>query len=377
MIDKLKKIELVKILLIDMINNITLNQFYNVDCLSENGLNKIKDKSISLILTDLPFGTTQNEWDSIIPLNDYIEIEINKNINKYTKDEYLLYAFKNNISLIEATKNWENNYKIGLWTHYNRIIKDNGVIILFAQKPFDTIVHNSNKKDFRYEWIWEKPQATGHLNAKKMPMKAHENILVFYKSIPTYNPQKTENHKPMNSGIRKSNVKNFNYNAINKVDLPFGGNTDRFPRSIINISSDKQFSYLHPTQKPIELYEYFIKTYTNENDIIVDNCSGSGTLAIACYNTNRKFICIEKDKKYFEESIDRFEIHKLLYNNIKTLINANKNYTINELIKLVKTNQEIINNILKFKNGNNIINKLNKNIINIFNILERNNVIKL
>lgn len=352
-------------------NNIKSNTFNNVDCLSEQGLMNIKDKSISLIIVDLPFGTTQNEWDSIIPLNDYIKIKD----KLYNKDEFLLYSYKKNINIKEANILWQNESKIGLWTHYNRIIKDNGAILLFAQKPFDTLLHNSNIKDFRYEWIWEKTQPTGHLNANKMPMKSHENILVFYKSIPTYNPQKTLDHKPMNSGVRKSSVKNFNYNMINQIDLPFGGNTDRFPRSIISISSDKQFSYLHPTQKPIELYEYFIKTYTNENDVILDHCSGSGTLAIACYNLiNRNFICMEKNENYYYDSIDRFEIHKILFNTIKNIIDINPSYNINQLINTLKTNKDILS-ISHYKNGNNVLKKINKNIINIIDILKRNNYI--
>ena len=129
----------------------------------------IKDKSIDMIICDLPYGTTKNKWDSIIDIDR-------------------------------------------LWLEYKRIIKDNGAIVLFAQTPFDKILGASNLKMLRYEWIWEKTQATGHLNAKRMPMKAHENILVFYKKLPTYNPQKTKGHKPMNSGVRRASLKNYNYN---------------------------------------------------------------------------------------------------------------------------------------------------------------------
>jgi len=237
------------------------NEIYLGDCL-ELIPKHIEDKSVDMIFCDLPYGTTQNKWDSVIDLDK-------------------------------------------LWVEYNRVIKDNGAIVLFAQTPFDKVLGSSNLKMLKYEWVWEKTQATGHLNAKKMPMKAHENILVFYKNLPTYNPQKTTGHKPMNSGVRRSSLKNENYNEINKVDLPFGGDTDRYPRTVLEFKSDKQKKYLHPTQKPLSLIEYMIKTYTNEGDLILDNTCGSGTTGRGAKNLNRDYIMMEQEEKYYDIACKR------------------------------------------------------------------------
>ena len=141
-----------------------------------------------MIFADLPFGTTNMSWDKLIPMNDYVLI----NNKPFSKEEFLLYCFKKGKGYKESLEEFSYNKIKGLWYHYERIIKDNGAILLFAQTPFDKYLGESNKKLLRYEWIWEKTKATGHLNAKKMPMKAHENILVFYKKLPTYNPQKTD-----------------------------------------------------------------------------------------------------------------------------------------------------------------------------------------
>ncbi len=241
-----------------------INGIYLGDCL-ELMPKQVEDKSIDMIFCDLPYGTTQNKWDSVIPLDE-------------------------------------------LWKEYNRVIKDNGAIVLFAQTPFDKVLGASNLKMLKYEWVWEKTQATGHLNAKKMPMKAHENILVFYKKLPTYNPQKTTGHKPMNSGVRRSSLKNENYNEINKVDLPFGGDTDRYPRTVLEFKSDKQKNYLHPTQKPLDLIEYMIRTYTNEGDLILDNTCGSGTTGLGAKNLNRNYIMMEQDPKYYEIACKRLQV---------------------------------------------------------------------
>ena len=226
----------------------------------------ISDKSIDMILCDLPYGTTKNKWDSIIDLGE-------------------------------------------LWNHYNRIIKDNGAIILTAQTPFDKVLGVSNLKMLKYEWIWEKTSATGHLNAKKMPMKAHENILVFYKKPPTYNPQKTTGHeRKVSTAKHKRNSKNSsNYGESSATTYD---STERYPRSVQLFSTDKQKSSLHPTQKPVALFEYLIRTYTNEGDTVLDNCMGSGTTAIACMNTNRNYIGFELDKDYYELANERIINHK-------------------------------------------------------------------
>jgi site-specific DNA-methyltransferase (adenine-specific) len=227
----------------------------------------IPDKSVDAIICDLPYGTTACKWDSVIPFEP-------------------------------------------LWAQYKRIIKDNGAIVLTAQTPFDKVLGCSNLEWLKYEWIWEKTQATGHFNAKKAPMKAHENILVFYNKQPTYNPQKTQNHKPTNKYTKKADVVNKTqvYGKV-KIDISGGGETDRFPRSIQIFASDKQKNKLngtlHPTQKPLALMEYLVKTYTNQGDTVLDNCMGSGTTGVACKNLGRNFIGIEQDANYFDIAKNR------------------------------------------------------------------------
>lgn len=242
-----------------------LNKIHHGDCLDL--MKDISDKSVDMILCDLPYGTTRNKWDSIIPLDK-------------------------------------------LWEQYERIIKDNGAIVLTAQTPFDKVLGASNLKILKYEWIWQKNIATGHLNAKKMPMKAHENILVFYKKPPTYNPQFTlgeayhNKRKPINDS-------GSNYGEIKRTDTINEGS--RYPVSVLEF--DREIG-LHPTQKPVALMEYFINTYTNEGEVVLDNCIGSGTAAIACMNKKRNWIGIEMEQEYVDLANKRIEEHinKLLYN---------------------------------------------------------------
>lgn len=215
------------------------------------------------MICDLPYGHTHCRWDS--PLN------------------------------------LEN-----LWKEYERLIKDNGAIILFSQPPFDKVLASSNLKLFRYEIIWEKTYNTGHLNAKKMPLRTHENILVFYKKLPTYNPQKTTGHtrKSVKAESRKSiDVEIWNKH-LNFVDYD---STERYPRSVVKFSSDRLRESYHPTQKPQKLIEYLIKTYSNKGDLVLDNCIGSGTTAAAAITQDRRFIGMEKDEHYFNVAVERIE----------------------------------------------------------------------
>lgn len=243
------------------------NTLINADCFEIFPF--IEDKSIDAIICDLPYGTTKCKWDSILNLND-------------------------------------------LWGHYKRVIKKNGVIILFAQTPFDKVLGCSNLEWLKYEWVWEKTQATGYFNAKKMPMKAHENVLIFYDKLPTFNPIKTIGHKPINSYTKKIDVCNKTevYGKVKK-EISGGGETDRYPRSVQIFASDKQKTKLdgtiHPTQKPLALLEMLIKTYTNEGDIVLDNTMGSGTTNLACLRLNRKSIGIEMDKKYYDIAVKRLQ----------------------------------------------------------------------
>ena len=235
-----------------------LNKIYNEDCLE--GMKRIPDKSVDMILCDLPYGTTRNKWDSIIPLEP-------------------------------------------LWAQYERVIKDNGAVVLTAQTPFDKVLGVSNLRYLKYEWIWQKTEATGFLNAKKMPLKNHENILVFYKEQPTYNPQFTVG-KPYS--YKKDSISSDNYGDSKGTDLIVNDGS-RHPLTVQTFKKDKG---LHPTQKPVALFEYLILTYTNENETILDNCMGSGTTAIACLNTNRNFIGFELDETYFNLANERIANHK-------------------------------------------------------------------
>ena len=237
---------------------------FNADCLEV--MKNMEDESVDLILCDLPYGTTKNKWDSIIPLDK-------------------------------------------LWGQYNRIIKLGGAIVLFAQTPFDKILGASNLQMLKYEWIWEKPMATGFLNSKFAPLKCHENILVFSKSAAcyvkdkskamVYNPQMTAG-KPykITQGTRSTN---YDVNWLKTMTTENKGT--RYPRDVQKFAHDKD--KYHPTQKPVALLEYLIKTYTNENDIVLDNCMGSGSTCVAAVNTNRRFIGIELDKNYFNIATDR------------------------------------------------------------------------
>lgn len=237
---------------------------YQGDCLEE--MKEIKDKSIDMILCDLPYGTTQNKLDIIIPFEP-------------------------------------------LWKQYERIIKDNGAIILFAQGVFYIDLVNSNRKLFRYDLVWDKCLVSGFLNAKRMPLRQHEQIAVFYKKLPTYNPQFTQG-KPLHSkGIAYTNkeIKNQNYGKFNITDDTRAGSTQKYPTSIIKFQKPHPSITIHRTQEPIELLEYLIKTYTNENDLVLDNCMGSGSTGVACKNLNRNFIGIELDENYFNIAKERID----------------------------------------------------------------------
>ena len=237
-------------------------ELYKGDCLEL--MKNIPDKSIDMILCDLPYGTTECKWDNIIPFED-------------------------------------------LWKEYKRIIKDNGAILLFSQQPFTSFLTCSNINMFRYEYIWEKSSSTGFLNAKKMPLKKHENILVFYKKLPTYNPQFTQG-KPYTT--KRTGTPSIYRQDLVRTDTINNG--FRYPTDILLFKNPNNKN-VHPTQKPVPLLEYLIKTYTNEGDLVLDNCMGSGSTGVACVNLNRKFIGIEMDEKYFNIAKDR--INKAMKDN--------------------------------------------------------------
>lgn len=228
-------------------------KLYLGDCLDI--LPTLPSGSVDLVLCDLPYGTTQNAWDSVLPL-------------------------------------------VPLWREYWRLLRDGGAIVLSTMQPFTSTLVQSQMARFKYEWIWEKNKATGHLNAKKQPLRAHESILVFYDRQCVYNPQKTQG-KPYAAHGGASALNNYgDFRAIRE------GSADgsRYPRSVIEfpVHNNDDPGETHPTQKPVPLFEYLIRTYTHEGAVVLDNTMGSGTTGVAAANTDRRFIGIEKEPPYFE-----------------------------------------------------------------------------
>lgn len=233
---------------------------YSGDCLIL--MQEIPDQSLDMILCDLPYGVTaKNHWDSVIPFEP-------------------------------------------LWEQYRRIIKPNGCIALFAQGMFMSKLMMSAADIWRYNLIWQKTSPTGFLNANRMPLRSHEEICIFYKKLPTYNPQKLSGQprKVSTAHHHKDSKKSTDYGDYNFSTYD---STERYPTSVLTFASDKQKCALHPTQKPVSLCEYLIKTYTNEGDIVLDNCMGSGTTGIAAQNLNRNFIGIELDESYYQIALER------------------------------------------------------------------------
>jgi len=235
------------------------NQVIQGDCLDV--MKQIEDKSIDMILCDLPYGTTQNKWDVIIPFDK-------------------------------------------LWEQYERIIKDNGSIVLTATQPFSSAVVMSNPDLFKYEWIWKKTDSTNFLNAKHQPLRIHESVLVFYKKS-NYKPQGLKNQKPT---FKKDGNKKTTENYGETKGLQYVQEYTNYPESVITFSSAN--GTVHPTQKPVDLFRYLIRTYSNEGDLILDNCGGSGTTAIASIMENRDYIIIEKEKKYIDIINNRVQQHQ-------------------------------------------------------------------
>lgn len=235
------------------------------DCLEMMKL--IPDGSVDMVLCDLPYGTTACKWDAVIPFAD-------------------------------------------LWVEYRRVVKPNGAILLTASNPFTCALGASNLADLKYSWYWRKTRATGHMNAKKMPMKDIEDVLVFYRSMPTYNPQGL---KPLNK-VQKNSASHIARGiSTDPTSVVTGGITSEtwtqewtnYPRQVLDFQSEG--STVHPTQKPVALMEYLIRTYTNEGDTVLDNTMGSGTTGVAAANTGREFIGIERDDKYFAIAQKRIE----------------------------------------------------------------------
>lgn len=246
-----------------------LNTIYNEDCLE--GMKRIPDKSVDMILCDLPYGTTACKWDTIIPFEP-------------------------------------------LWEQYERVIKDNGAIVLTASQPFTSRLVESNINLFKYEWIWEKSRTAGFLNAKNAPLKKHESVLVFSKGTTANGSKRRMSYFPQ--GLKeinevKKSVKQNNDTVVGSRpsrNKPYIAKYTGYPNSILRFNNEPK--QVHPTQKPIPLFEYLIKTYTNKGETVLDNCMGSGTTAIACLNTDRQYIGFELDKDYYDIAQDRIKNHE-------------------------------------------------------------------
>lgn len=234
------------------------------DCLDL--MNDIPDHSIDMILCDLPYGKTKNKADVVIPFEP-------------------------------------------LWKQYKRIIKDNGAIVLFCQGTFFVDLVNSNRKMYRYDFVWNKVLTSGFLNAGRMPLRQHELIAVFYKKLPTYNPQFSQGRPLHGKGTayKSKETKNQNYGKFRTVDDARAGCTEKYPASLLAFAKPHPAVTLHRTEKPVALLEYLVKTYTNPGDLVLDNCMGSGGVGVACVNTGRRFIGMEIDPGYFKLAKNRIE----------------------------------------------------------------------
>lgn len=228
-------------------------------------MQRIPDQSIDMILCDLPYGTTACKWDSLIPFEP-------------------------------------------LWEQYQRVVKPRSAVVLMASQPFTTALIASNLKNFRYCWVWEKTVASNFALAAKQPLKKHEDVCVFYRAQPIYNPQ-MQSGRPY-SDNRQSGSRNASVGlkgGVNRQKIVNLGS--RFPSSVQRMSNGNNFN-IHPTQKPVALFEYLIRTYTNPGEVILDSCMGSGTTAIACLNAGRHYLGFEKDPKYFEAAQQRIAAHR-------------------------------------------------------------------
>ena len=236
--------------------------FFLGDCLSR--MKEIPDRSVDMVLCDLPYGTTACKWDSVIPFKP-------------------------------------------LWDHYRRVCKRDAPIVLTASQPFTSSLLMSNPEAFRHEWIWEKSKASNFLLARKQPLKAHESVLTFCFGNPPYYPQKTSGKPFKGDGRSKKGSKTDLVNNVPNPTFRNDNSGDRFPRSVQYFVTAENEGCLHPTQKPVSLMEYLIRTYTNESEVVLDNAMGSGTTGVACMRTNRNFIGIEMDQNFFQIACDRIE----------------------------------------------------------------------
>ncbi len=232
------------------------NTIHLGDCLEL--MKEIPDASVDMVLCDLPYGTTSCKWDAVIPFN-------------------------------------------ALWKQYLRVAKEKAAIVLTAAQPFSTTLIASNLKDFKYSWVWVKTNCTGFANAKKQPLRCYEDVCVFCKKSPNYYPQGLIRLTEPKMRTKKTG----DFMGRNGFKDGYAQEWTNYPKNVLNIASEKNTD--HPTQKPVALMEYLIKTYTNPGELVLDNCAGSGTTAVACKQTGRRFICIEKDEDYWHKACERLD----------------------------------------------------------------------
>ena len=238
-------------------------QLHLGDCLEV--MKKLPDQSIDLVVCDLPYGSLACKWDKRIPF-------------------------------------------VPLWKEYHRLCKENSAVVLFSSQPFTNLLINSNAKEFRYELIWIKNRKSGFMNAKKRPIKSHENILVFYKKQPVYNPQKTKAIKTYkNGGTNKGKTKFINIRGEKSNSYSWVDDGTRYPTTVLDFKCEPIHKGMHPTQKPVDLCEWLIMTYSNPGDTVLDNCMGLGTTGVAAHKVGRFFIGVELDPNYFEAAKQRIE----------------------------------------------------------------------
>ena len=280
------------------------------DCLEV--MDKLIEEGVvaDAIITDPPYQTTACSWDTLVPFNNFLMLPKSKRSKKLVpiyKDEYILQELKKGREFIEICEYFDNNSKEGMWQKLNKLIKPNGAIVLFGSEPFSSALRMSNIKNYKYDIVWEKDKASNILNSNRQILKIHENISIFYKKQCVYNPQKVKLDKPYKHKNRSVKSDNFGSNGKGYDENGYTMYTHSFPKSIQRFSKDNGGKGKHPTQKPLALMEYLIKTYTNENELVLDFTMGSGTTGVASKNLNRAFIGIEKDDKYFDIARKRIE----------------------------------------------------------------------
>lgn len=289
-------------------------KLYQGDCLEVMDELIAKGVVVDAIITDPPYGVTACDWDSPIPLNNFIMQPKSKRSKKMVpiyRDEYILQELKKGRDYKEICEYFDKNSKEGMWQKLNKLIKPNGAIVLFGSEPFSSALRMSNIKNYKYDWVWNKDKGTNFALSNKQPLRKTENISVFYKKQPFYDSTGEKLDKPYKHTLpisKSDSSKGAGGHNINEDgSRRYAYYTHSKKHNLLYFSRDSQSKSYHPTQKPVALMEYLIKTYTKEGDLVLDFAMGSGTTGVACMNLNRKFIGIELDEKYFNIALQRIQ----------------------------------------------------------------------